>query len=92
MLAIENDGQASITVEYQPEFLLRKHRGKFDSPDEDEDDEDEDEDEENQFTKDQTMTYTDSEIVDMRKVEQCVIHSYSPFSYPPFTLFTSKAL
>lgn len=68
MLAIENDGQASITVEYQPGFLLRKHHGKFDLPDEDEDDEEEDE--ENQFAKDQTMTYTDSDIVDMRKVEQ----------------------
>lgn len=66
MLAIENDGQASITVEYQPGFLLRKHHGKFDLPDED----DEEEDEENQFAKDQTMTYTDSDIVDMRKVEQ----------------------
>lgn len=66
MLSLDIDGQQpSITVEYQPGFLLRKHHGKFDLPDEEEEDEEEEDEE---FAKDQTMTYTDSDVVDMRKV------------------------
>lgn len=84
MLSLDTDGQPSITVEYQPGFLLKKHHGKFDLPDEEED-EDEEGDEENEFAKDQTMTYTDSDIVDMRKVVEEWV--YMHITYPLFTHF-----